>query len=103
MDGARKIGDVDTLRELEAAIMSMPAKRREIFLANRLDDLSYAEISRRTGLTVGQVERQMTKAMIAIDAYLDPERPISSAQSHLDIPSWLKKILGGDGHRRVFK
>jgi len=51
--------DAELLRRLEDAVASMPRKQREIFLAHRLDDMSYAEIARRTGLSVKQVERQM--------------------------------------------
>jgi RNA polymerase sigma-70 factor (ECF subfamily) len=51
--------DGDLPRRLEEAVAVMPRKQREIFLAHRLDDMSYAEIASRTGLSVRQVERQM--------------------------------------------
>jgi RNA polymerase sigma factor (sigma-70 family) len=55
--------DADLLRKLEKAVSAMPRKQREIFLARRLDEMSYAEIARRTGLSVREVERQMAKAI----------------------------------------
>ena len=42
-------------------------RTREIFLAKRLDGMSYSEIASRTGLSVRQVERHMAKALATID------------------------------------
>jgi RNA polymerase sigma-70 factor (ECF subfamily) len=68
--------DVDLLRRLEEAVAAMPAKQREIFLAHRLDDMSYAEIARRTDLSVPQVERQMARAFYKLCKQMDGH-PIS--------------------------
>lgn len=61
----------DTLRRLELAIGKLKPKTRAIFLAHRLDGLSYAEIAERTGLSVKGVEKQMGKAIAKIDRLLD--------------------------------
>lgn len=61
----------DTLRRLEAAISKLKPKTRAIFLAHRLDGLSYAEIAELTGLSVKGVEKQMSKAIAKIDRFLD--------------------------------
>lgn len=61
----------DTLRRLEAAISRLKPKTRAIFLAHRLDGLSYAEIAELTGLSVKGVEKQMSKAIAKIDRLLD--------------------------------
>lgn len=53
----------DGLDRVEAVLRRMKPRTREIFMANRLDGLSYAEIADRTGLTVSGVEKQMRKAM----------------------------------------
>lgn len=58
------------LGRLEAAMRRLNPRTREIFLAKRLDGMSYAEIARRTGLSVRRVERHMTKALVAIDREL---------------------------------
>lgn len=63
--------DADLLRRLEDAVAGMPRKQREIFLAHRLDDMSYAEIARRTGLSVRQVERQMARAFYKLYKQMD--------------------------------
>jgi RNA polymerase sigma-70 factor (ECF subfamily) len=69
--------DLDLLRRLEDAVASMPRKQREIFLAHRLDDMSYAEIARRTGLSVKEVERQMARAIAKLCKQMDGH-PLSS-------------------------
>ena len=63
--------DPELLRRLEDAVASMPRVQREIFLAHRLDDMSYAEIARRTGLSVKQVERQMARAIYKLCKQMD--------------------------------
>jgi len=61
----------DTLRRLEMAIGRMKPRTREIFLAHRIEGLTYAQIAVRTGLTVKGVEKQMGKAIAKIDRLLD--------------------------------
>ena len=61
----------DTLRRLERAIARLKPKTRDIFLAHRLEGLTYAQIAERTGLSVKGVEKQMSKAIAKIDRMLD--------------------------------
>lgn len=61
----------DTLRRLEIAIAQLKPKTRAIFIAHRLDGLSYSEIAELTGLSVKGVEKQMSKAIAKIDRLLD--------------------------------
>lgn len=72
---SRQLDDAEMLRRLDRAMRTVSPRTREIFLARRLDDMSYREIAERTGLSVRQVERHMVKAIIAIDRSLDG-RPI---------------------------
>ena len=58
------------LGRLEAAMSRLNPVTREIFLAKRLDGMSYSEIARRTGLSVRQVERHIAKALMTIDGEL---------------------------------
>ncbi|AJP73401.1 RNA polymerase sigma factor [Sphingomonas hengshuiensis] len=53
----------DGLARAEAVMRRMKPKTREIFMAVRLDGMSYAEIAERTGMTVSGVEKQMAQAM----------------------------------------
>jgi RNA polymerase sigma factor (sigma-70 family) len=61
----------DMLTRLEAAMLKLRPKTREIFIAHRVHGLSYAEIAERTGLSVKGVEKQMSKAIAHIDRMLD--------------------------------
>lgn len=73
MDQSQSRTDPDVLRKIEDALARMPRKPREIFLAHRLDNMTYREIADVTGLTVRQVERQIAKALIHIAKQMDPE------------------------------
>lgn len=53
----------DMLNRLEAALLRLPVRTREIFLAHRLDGYSYADIAARTGLSIKTVEKHMTRAI----------------------------------------
>lgn len=61
----------DTLRRLEVAMLKLKPRTRQIFMAHRLDGLSYAEIAELTGISVKGVEKQMSKAIAKIDRMLD--------------------------------
>jgi len=61
----------DTLRRLERAIDKLKPRTREIFLAHRIEGLTYLQIGQRTGLSVKGVEKQMSKAIAKIDRLLD--------------------------------
>lgn len=65
--------DPELLKKLERAMLKLPRSTREIFLAHRLDGMSYREIANRTGLTVRQVERHMAKALYRVCRELDDE------------------------------
>ncbi|MFZ2994893.1 sigma factor-like helix-turn-helix DNA-binding protein [Sphingobium sp.] len=70
------IANTERLERLEAALLSMPRLRREIFLAVRLDAMSYADIADRTGLSVRAVEHQMARAIMHIGHHLrDTDAP----------------------------
>jgi len=49
------------LERMEAALLTLPRFTREVFLAHRLDDLSYRDIAARTGVSVRRVEREIAK------------------------------------------
>lgn len=61
----------DRLRRLEAAVLKLKPMTREIFLARRLDGLSYAEIADLTGLSTKAVERHMSKAIAKVMRLMD--------------------------------
>lgn len=67
IDQQRLLESRDMLRRLEAAIQKLRPRTREIFLAHRVEGLSYAEIAERTGLSIKGVEKQMSKAILQLD------------------------------------
>lgn len=62
----------DSLRRLEAAMLQLKPRTREVFLAHRLDGMSYAEIAEHTGLSVKRVEKIMSKAIAQLTRLLEP-------------------------------
>lgn len=58
--------EAEIVDRLEAGLRRMPKIRREIFLAIRLDELSYEDISERTGLSAQQVERHFARSMMTL-------------------------------------
>lgn len=71
IDQQRLLESRDMLTRVEAAMLKLRPKTREIFMAHRIDGLSYAEIAERTGLSIKGVEKQMSKAIAQIDRMLD--------------------------------
>jgi RNA polymerase sigma-70 factor (ECF subfamily) len=57
-------------RLLEATIRAMPLARRQMFLLNRVEGLSYAEIGRRLGRSESVVRKQVALAIRACGAVL---------------------------------
>lgn len=55
---------------LEKAISALPETQRVVFLMNRLDDLTYAEIAAALGLSVKAVEKRMHGALVALRTIL---------------------------------
>jgi RNA polymerase sigma-70 factor (ECF subfamily) len=55
---------------LAAALATLPAKRREIMLLRWRDELSYADIARRLGISAKTVENQISRGLKALRASL---------------------------------
>jgi RNA polymerase sigma factor (sigma-70 family) len=65
--------DAEALRRLELAVARLPRRQRYIFLAIRLDGLSYDEIAAQSGLTVRQVEQQFARALYKVFRQMEGE------------------------------
>jgi RNA polymerase sigma factor (sigma-70 family) len=76
--------DPELLKKLERAVSKLPRTTREVFLAHRLDDMSYQEIAERMGLPVGDVEDHIAKAIYRLCRELDR-----------DPRRWWERLLGG--------
>lgn len=63
--------DPELLSRIEATLLTLPRRRRAIFLAVRLDGASYAELAAQSGLSIQQVEREVARAIAHIDRCLE--------------------------------
>ena len=63
------------LRQVEAALRSLPERTRHIFLLNRIHGRTYAEIAKVTGVSQSAVEKHMMRALDACKASLAPVAP----------------------------
>lgn len=70
-DELRRIEARDMLNRLESAMQRLRPRTREIFMAHRLDGLTYGEIAERTGLSVKAVEKHMSRAIAHLDRTFD--------------------------------
>jgi RNA polymerase sigma-70 factor (ECF subfamily) len=52
--------------QIEKVLLLIPETSREVFLMNRIDDLSYGEIAERLGLSIKTIEKRMTLALSII-------------------------------------
>lgn len=71
--GAEALGEPPPglVERLEAAMAALPAVDREVFLAARIDNMSYMEIARRTGRSVKDIEKRMSRAIGTITRMLE--------------------------------
>jgi RNA polymerase sigma-70 factor (ECF subfamily) len=60
----------DQLERVQNALAGLTPKTRDIFLAHRLDGMSYKDIATQTGLSLKGVEWHMTKAIAHLDRLL---------------------------------
>jgi RNA polymerase sigma factor (sigma-70 family) len=67
MNGPANLSHQELLARMELIMCRMPGRTREIFMAHRLDHMSYEDIARRTGLTTRQVEKHLARALVQLD------------------------------------
>jgi RNA polymerase sigma-70 factor (ECF subfamily) len=64
----------DQLERLQDALARLSPKTRDIFLAHRLDGMTYKDIATQTGLSIKGVEWHMSKAIAHLDRLLRQRR-----------------------------
>ncbi|MCI0600996.1 MAG: sigma-70 family RNA polymerase sigma factor [Beijerinckiaceae bacterium] len=64
------------LQRVQASLAELPQACRKAFLLNRVEDLSYAEIARRLGISVRTVDRHMARALAHLHEKLGPRYEI---------------------------
>ncbi len=62
-DPERALMGTQRLRQVMATIDEMPPRRREVFLLHRIEDLTYPQIARRTGISLKAVEKHIRLAL----------------------------------------
>ncbi|MDZ4824223.1 MAG: RNA polymerase sigma-70 factor [Flavobacteriales bacterium] len=63
-DTPEKVAEMKEYEEhLQRVISQLPQGGREVFLMNRLEDLTYNEIAARLGLSVKAIEKRMSKVL----------------------------------------
>ena len=75
VDGFEPLGQLesrDTIAKVDAALLDLPIKTREIFLLHRKGGHSYAEIAAARGLSVKAVEKHIAKALFELRRRLRP-------------------------------
>lgn len=64
------------LQALANAINALPPRRRDVFIAARVQELPYKEIAARLGITVRVVDREISLALEALSEVLRKNRAI---------------------------
>ncbi|MBH9308703.1 RNA polymerase sigma factor VreI [Pseudomonas aeruginosa] len=63
LDPERIVGGHAEIRRLLEALCELPARRRQILIASRLEETPHAEISRRFGISTRTVEKELKAAL----------------------------------------
>lgn len=61
----------ERMARLAVGIGRLGDKTREIFLAYRVEELSYREIAQRHGLTISTVEKHIAKATLQLTTWME--------------------------------
>lgn len=60
---------------LRGAFDALPRRTRKVFWLHRVDDLSYAQIAERLGITIEEVQTEIANALYGIDRLLKGAAP----------------------------
>ena len=61
-----------TLRRIEAALLSQPRRSLDVFVLHRYEGLTYRAIAERFAISVSAVEKHMMRILLACDEALAP-------------------------------
>jgi len=67
------IESLETFNKMEKLLMKLPNKQREVFILRNFDDLSYDEISKITGKTVGALKANYFHAFRKIKEQMEKD------------------------------
>lgn len=60
---------------LRRAFDALPERTRKVFWLHRVDDLTYAQIAERLGITIQEVQTELANALYGIDRLLRDTSP----------------------------
>ncbi len=80
--------DPGQLLDLQRCLLLLPAEQREVLLLVSLEDLSYTEVAKLTGVPIGTVMSRLSRARVRLQALMDtPARtPADNAVGHAAPP-----------------
>jgi RNA polymerase sigma-70 factor (ECF subfamily) len=61
----------DLMMDLQRCLLQLPPEQREALLLVSLEDMSYAEVAKVTGVAIGTVMSRLSRARIRLQALLD--------------------------------
>ncbi|TWI11915.1 RNA polymerase sigma-70 factor (ECF subfamily) [Lysobacter ruishenii] len=65
-----RVAHQQALVAVRAAVLRLPPRCREVYLLNRIEDMSYTEIARHCGISVKAVEKHIGKALSLLRTHL---------------------------------
>jgi RNA polymerase sigma factor (sigma-70 family) len=64
----------DRLRHMKAGLANLSPRQREVFLLNRVEGLSFAQIAKELGVSMSMVEKHAAKAILSMTNWMDDEQ-----------------------------
>lgn len=65
-----RVAHQQALAAVRSAVLRLPPRCREVYLLNRIEDMSYTEIARHCGISVKAVEKHIGKALSLLRVHL---------------------------------
>jgi RNA polymerase sigma-70 factor (ECF subfamily) len=65
-----RLGRLQAIQALRAAMLRLPPRCREVYLLNRVEEMSYSEIARHCGISVKAVEKNISRALGLLRTHL---------------------------------
>lgn len=97
VDVAERLSHRQALDAVAQALQALPARSQAIFLADRLDGASHAELAAQHGISVKTVEREVMRAMDGVEAALHRWRGEATVPARRGRRRALSALLGVAG------
>jgi RNA polymerase sigma factor (sigma-70 family) len=64
----------DRLRHMKEGLANLSPRQREVFLLNRVEGFSFAQIAKELGVSMSMVEKHAAKAILSMTNWMDDEQ-----------------------------